>query len=178
MIMENQAKRLLVYLGLSFSFFINEAIASNALVEYTSKTNKLSVYAEKQPLQNVLTQVALKTGLEILFDHSIKKNVTTTINNMPLEKAVKQIVRKTNHIFYYKTNPKTKKQLLIGLKVFPAGKHNESTLTPLVTKKGDFYLMRKTQPDLKNSNDNNFAYARRMARYKNLDPEQRENFDN
>jgi len=157
--------------------FAASVSASNALVEYVAKTNKLSVYAEKQPLQNVLTLVALKTGLEILFDASIDKNITTTINNMPLEKAVRQIVRKTNHVFYYKTNPKTKKQLLVGLKVFPAGKHDESSLTPLVTKKGDFYLMRKTQSDLKNTSENNFAYVRRMVRYKNLDPEQRENIN-
>lgn len=157
-----------------FSFNVS---ASNALVEYESKTNKLSVHAENQPLRTVLTQIAFRTGLEILFDHSIKRNVSVKIQSLPLEKTLARLAKKTNYVFYYKNDPATKKQLLIGMKVLPNGKHDESALQPLVSKKGDFFLMKRTREDLKNLSSDNLAYARRLVRYNDLDSKQREKVD-
>ena len=95
---------------------------------------KISVVNED--LQNVIDQVAGKTGIRIIASSAINEKITLDLDFMPLEKGLKQLLGDRSHVLLYSGDgsgntrisrvlilPRSKGGSMEGLKNFEAGKN-------------------------------------------------------
>jgi hypothetical protein len=107
-------------------------------VSYDKTADQLSVRAEAASLKAVLGQVALQSGLEVLFDEAADGPLTITIQPGSLEASVKQLLRGRSNIMRYNKDNQGK-PLLIGVVVLPAGQTDASRARPLLDPNDEAY---------------------------------------
>ena len=73
-------------------------------VAYDKKTGKLFVKAEGRPLTELLAEVSAKTGIEIYIAPAADKVVFLDIKALPVEDAVKEMIKPLNNMFVYQGN--------------------------------------------------------------------------
>lgn len=61
----------------------------------------LKVSVEKQPFQDVIKEVAEKTGIHIVISSPIDEEMTVSFDYLPIEDAIKQLLIGKSHVFFY-----------------------------------------------------------------------------
>lgn len=151
-------------------------------VTHDRKTDLLNVEARGRSLKTLLQRISLLTGVEILVDDAIEKNIHVIVSNKKLEMGLKQIIRSAGGLSYVMifSDRKSEKKgpLLLTVKIMPAGKEKTAPLKPVVG------LLRETvihsyHPSGARANQGDTPvadYARRRweERLERMSPEQRE----
>ena len=86
-------------------------------IEYNLVTHKLTLKAEDAKLDGVLALVSHKTGIFIRIDPSIEKRITTELNDISLESALRQLSKGLNHAMTYESQNNGEDQRLIGIEI-------------------------------------------------------------
>lgn len=73
-------------------------------IMWNNDTNRLSVSLQNTPIKEVITAIANRTGIHIDFNDNNNKTITKFFNNLPLELAIRRLVRPRNIIVVYSTN--------------------------------------------------------------------------
>lgn len=61
----------------------------------------LTVQLKDIPLERVLKEIAIQTGIQITFYGSVAGSVSADFSNLPLDRGLKRLFRDFNHIFIY-----------------------------------------------------------------------------
>lgn len=93
-------------------------------VSYDDKEDLLTVDANFVPLTHILSQIATLSGVEIILDPSIQKDISIYLPPQPLENALKQLARDLNYAMQY---DKAGSRLVV-MKIVPQGKQNSGNL--------------------------------------------------
>jgi len=175
---------------LSFRFILNVFISlclfsSPALADkqstpsidfhYNRSSNTLKLNVLNIELKQLLTTIAYKTGLEILFDDKANEKVSLTVKDQPLQQALKNILRGKNYSFHYS---KTKNQtLLTSLTVLPSNTNSkrDAFLLNKVSKEATLYTRQNLSLDQSNRLD--IALERWNSRLARLNPEQKDSLE-
>ena len=100
-------------------------------ISYDRQTGMLTVEADRTPLTQILAQIATQSGVEIIVDISIEKEISISLPEQPLEKALKQIARGLNYTMHYEEadsqNP-SQGDRLVAMKILPQGKQGSGNL--------------------------------------------------
>ena len=95
-------------------------------VSYDRKTGLLTVEADHTPLTQILAQIAAQSGVEIIVDPSIEKEISISLPEQPLEKALKKIARGLSYAMYYDEADSK----LVAMKILPQGKQDSGNRAP------------------------------------------------
>jgi len=121
----------------------------------------------------VLVKIALKSGIEVLFDDEADEPLSISIQSVPLEDGVKQILKGRNHILRYDKNEKGK-LLLIGAMILPAGEQDRGQAKRLMAMDDEAYYRAKSQLSLEQVQQIDTANERWQTRLGELSPERRQ----
>ncbi|MHC4639491.1 MAG: hypothetical protein ACYTBV_18645 [Planctomycetota bacterium] len=91
-------------------------------VSYDTKNDRLTVDAKSVPLTQILAQISEQSGVEILVDPSVEKDINIYLPAQPLEKALKQLARDLNYAMHYDKA----ESRLVAMKIVPQGKQTSS----------------------------------------------------
>lgn len=83
--------------------------------------DKISVEAQKMPMQTLLKELSVQYGIIIKIDPSINPLVTTSFKNRPLEDGLKAILRPHNHVLIWKSGSGEGNYILTEIHVFKPG---------------------------------------------------------
>jgi hypothetical protein len=67
-----------------------------------AKDNLLTVKLRDVPLEEVLTEIANQTGIQITFYGQAGKNLSADFSDIPLDKGLSRLTRGSDHIFIYR----------------------------------------------------------------------------
>lgn len=163
--------RLLAFIALSMASVVQaDETTPSTMVSYDKTTDQLSVTAQAVSLKLVLGKIALKSGIEVLFDDEADEPLTINIQSVPLENGVKQILKGRNHALRYDRNDKGK-LLLIGAMILPAGGQDQERAKPLVAMDDEAYHRAKSQLSLTQVEKLDAVNERWQARLSELPPE-------
>jgi hypothetical protein len=95
-------------------------------VSYDRQTGLLTVEADRTPLTQILAQIATQSGVEIMVDPSIEKEISISLPEQPLEKALRKIARGLSYAMYYDVGDSK----LVAMKILPQGKQGSGNLVP------------------------------------------------
>ena len=166
--------RLLAFIALSMASVVQaDETAPSTVVSYDKTNDHLSVTAEAASLKRVLGKIALKSGIEVLFDDEADEPLSINIQSIALENGVKQILKGRNHILRYDRNEKGK-LLLIGAMILPAGEQDTGRAKRLMAIDDEAYHRAKSQLSLKQVQKIDRANERWQARLGELSPERRQ----
>jgi type II secretory pathway component GspD/PulD (secretin) len=93
-------------------------------VSYDTKNDRLTVDAKSVPLTQILAQISEQSGVEILVDPSVEKELSIYLPAQPLKKALKQLARGLNYAMYYNDEDSR----LVAMKIVPKGKQVNGNL--------------------------------------------------
>ncbi len=103
-------------------------------ISYDRQTGILTVEADRTPLTQILAQIATQSGVKIIVDPSIEREISISLPEQPLEKALKQIARGLSYTMHYEEvdsrNP-TQGDRLVAMKILPQGKQGSGNLVPV-----------------------------------------------
>jgi len=99
-------------------------------VSYDQKEDLLTVDANFVPLTHVFAQIATQSGIEIIVDPSIEKDISIYLPPQPLENALKQLARDLNYAMQY-DNAGSR---LVAMKIVPQGKQDSGNFVSSATK--------------------------------------------
>jgi hypothetical protein len=114
-------------LVLCFTPILNAANTPGLNVSYESKKDLLTVDANGVPLTQILARIAEQSGIEIMIDPSVEKEISIYLPAQPLEKALKQLARGLNYAMHY--DKATSR--LVAMKIVPQGKLTSGKLISL-----------------------------------------------
>lgn len=164
------------FIGIFTLLFAVAAHAEEAmpLVDYDQVNDTLSVEAKEASLKRVLTLVAMKSGVEVLFDERAEQPLSMTFENQPLKAGLENLLRQSNYAFRY-SKADDGKMALVGVKVLPAGEEG-GEVVPLAHVAGGFFMHEKGNRMLSAEQiGQREEYNRRwQARINELPPEVRE----
>ncbi len=145
-------------------------------VSYDAGNDRLTVQVEQVSLKAVLSRIALLSGIEVLMDPRVERQVSTVIEGQALEYGIKRLVRGLNSVFLYGEPDTTKgtKPMLVSLRLLPQGEVDGSMLEPLMLLEGEALLRMMTKRAQANSAKENLAVQRWDQRLKQLPSEYRE----
>jgi hypothetical protein len=90
----------------------------------------LKVSVEKQKFRDIIGEVAIKAGVEIINDYPYEENVSISFNYLPLEEGLRRILKEKNYAFKYKTDEGNNSKYATSLmKVFIFSKLESDTVT-------------------------------------------------
>jgi hypothetical protein len=147
-------------------------------VRYNAVTDQLSLDASGASLTGLLQRIARQSGVEILVDPAVERNVTLHIDQQPLEQGIRNLTRGLNTILVHDIRDvpgKGAQNLLVGIKLLPAGQTNTARLVPVLSPEAEA-LARGSGKDPAGK-FNTTADERRAARLAKLPPEQRERLE-
>jgi len=82
-------------------------------VAFDKETGHLTVKSEGRPLAGLLSQVSAKTGIEIYIAPGADRPVSLDIKALPVEDAIKEMIRPLNNVFVYRGNSSSIKTVKI-----------------------------------------------------------------
>jgi hypothetical protein len=92
--------------------------------------NKLYVSAENAPIRDLLKNIADKTNIQFNIGKDIQGNITTTVEGLPIEAAIKRLCHNLSVVYDY--DPITKTYSIKSIGVYASGKKGLSShKTPL-----------------------------------------------
>jgi hypothetical protein len=122
-------------------------------LSYDPDQDHLSFQAHDVSLKALLTLIALKTGVDIGLDPLAERSVTMQVESLPLERALKNLLRGSNTAFRYSSNKEADGSLsLLGVQVLAPGS-KPSAAERLVELKGEAVLRGRQQYDAAGKND-------------------------
>ncbi|MDZ4184790.1 MAG: hypothetical protein U1D97_07415 [Desulfuromonadales bacterium] len=132
----NRFRMMLILLTLCFATI--SMAASPPTVRYDGRSDLLTVQARQVSLLQLLAEISLQTGVEILMDPAAEKTVTVDFEKKTLEDGLRQMTRlhNLNTALSYAdpiAGSQRKTPLVIGVKVLPQGKSSSSNLLPVLT---------------------------------------------
>lgn len=68
---------------------------------YDAESKLLSVKSEGSPLNELLSEVSAKTGIEVYISPAVDKKVFAEIESEPVEVAIKRMIKPLNNAFIY-----------------------------------------------------------------------------
>jgi hypothetical protein len=129
-----------------FTLGANPASATEAgkvVLDYNPDKDTITLQAEQASLKDLLGRIALKTGIEVHLDPLAEQSVTMNINDMPLERALKNLLKDSNNIFRYSSKKEPDGSLnLIGVRVLQAGSA-PSAAEQIIALKGEAFIRGK-----------------------------------
>ena len=153
-------------------------------ISYDKNNDTLSVNANNSSLKEILAHIASRSGIEIQMDDKAEHLITTTLDNVPLEKALSQLARQTNYAFVYsdtnssENNRSSGKPMLIGMYILPKGEFSADMLrpAPLLSASGEAFVREKDRYSSPTQAVEVFNHAQQRweARLKAMSPERRE----
>ncbi|MDR4504887.1 MAG: hypothetical protein MRK01_08890 [Candidatus Scalindua sp.] len=75
----------------------NTAVGGSPVIKFEVEENLLTVKLSDMPLKNIFTEIADQTGIKFVFLVSLEKTFHTGFSRLPLEKALKQLLRGYNY---------------------------------------------------------------------------------
>jgi hypothetical protein len=97
-----------LYLFLALCFLISP-VASFAGNKTNTGDELVSLTAKDEPLGYVLKKISMATGYEIVLDHNWQNYlVSVTLDEVPLDKALKRILKDLNNVIVYVSRKKIK----------------------------------------------------------------------
>jgi hypothetical protein len=79
----------------------------------------LKISVENREFQKILDEVAKKTGIQIVLNASVDKRLTINFDYLPLDKALRRIVRGSNCVFIYRSEGSRQHTRLFKVLIFP-----------------------------------------------------------
>ncbi len=133
---------LFVAIGLLFVIPVQaeDAIDTRPVVKYDKVQDSLSLTAEDVSLRHLLALIAMQSHIEVLFDDLAEQTISMTLEDRPLESALKTLLRGSSYAFRYNKG-EDDKLLLIGVKVLPEGGGNNAQ--PLLHAAGEAFMHEK-----------------------------------
>ena len=164
--------RLVAMFALSATISVQaEEATPSTIVSYDRANDHLSITADAASLKRVLGKIALKSGIEVLFDDAADEVLTINFQSLPLDDGVKQILKGRNHILSYDRDEKTNKSLLIGVMVLPAGEQDRGRAKRVMAMDDESYYRAKSQLSLEQVQKIDMANERWQARLGKLPPD-------
>lgn len=131
----NRFRMMLILLTLCFATI--SMAASPPTVRYDGRSDLLTVQARQVSLLQLLGEISLQTGVQILMDPAAEKSVTVDFEKKTLEDGLRQMTRlhNLNTALSYADSPGSQRKtpLVIGVKVLPQEKSSSSNLLPVLT---------------------------------------------
>ena len=132
----NRFRLMLIFLILCFA--VKTMAADPPIVRYDGRSDQLSVQARQVSLLQLLGEISLQTGVEILMDPAAEKIVTADFEKKTLEDGLRQMTRlhNLNTALSYadpKAGSQRKTPLVISMKVLPQGKSSSTNLLPVLS---------------------------------------------
>lgn len=115
-------------------------------IAYDAVEDVLNVQVEQASMKAVLSRIALLSGLEILMDPRVERQVSADIEGQSLQRGIKQLVRDLNTVFVFEeSNAQGEEPLLVGVHLLPAGETTDQPrLEPLLSVEGEALLRTMT----------------------------------
>lgn len=93
------------YLILCFFFFVGSATIPSAIAQDATADPMISLTAQNEPLGDVLETISRDTGYRFNLNGKWKAHpVSATINELPLEKGLKRLLRSLNHSIVWESD--------------------------------------------------------------------------
>ena len=93
------------YLILCFFFFVGSATIPSAIAQDATADPMISLTAQNEPLGDVLETISRDTGYRFNLNGKWKAHpVSATINDLPLEKGLKRLLRSLNHSIVWESD--------------------------------------------------------------------------
>ena len=166
--------QLLAFITISSTTLLHaEETSPSKIVSYDKANDQLNVSAETVSLKRVLGKIAMKSGIEVLFDDKADEPLSINMQSVPLEHGIKQILKGRNYLLRYDRNEKDE-LLLIGAMILPAGEQDTGRAKRLVAIDDEAYRRAKSQLSLKQVRKSDKANERWQARLGELPPERRQ----
>ncbi len=112
--------QIIAFCALAFAGLIVDLQAAPQLQPAKFQKGRLSISYTNIPIETVLREVALKSGVPIWLDPEVKGMVTMRLHGVPLEPAMRRLLRRQSHAFFYRDLPKGGYELS-KIKVFKPG---------------------------------------------------------
>ncbi len=95
--------RFQIFLGVAWCvFFVGIPMSASAIPGSVEvKDNKLTISAENIPLDQLLSMVAEKSDVSILYYGSLKESVSLSISNVSIEEGLRKLLRRCSFSFQY-----------------------------------------------------------------------------
>ncbi|MCP3952106.1 MAG: hypothetical protein GY697_07805, partial [Desulfobacterales bacterium] len=93
----------LLWVGCFFLFCsqLSAAAPNQIHGQITVADQKLTLVAEKAPLESLLQQIAAKSDLAIVFHGSLAQTVTLSLHDLPLEQGLRRLLKNCSFSFQY-----------------------------------------------------------------------------
>ena len=86
--------QLLAFITISSTTLLHaEETSPSKIVSYDKANDQLNVSAETVSLKRVLGKIAMKSGIEVLFDDKADEPLSINMQSVPLEHGIKQILK-------------------------------------------------------------------------------------
>lgn len=139
-------------------------------VVYDAEGDRLTLKAHDASLKAVLQELSVSSGLEVLFDDEAESRINVSLEQVPLELGVKELLRGSSNIARYSKN-EAGEHMLLGVVVLPEGKSDRSAARPLLAPQEEFTRHARS------SQDGRAAPRRWQARVNEMPPERRKRMD-
>lgn len=87
--------------------------------------DKVSVEAQKTPIQTLLKKLSVQYGITVRIDPAINPLVTASFKDRDLEEGLKAILRPHNHVLIWKSGPGKGNYVLTEIHVFKPGQKDQ-----------------------------------------------------
>ncbi len=95
----------------------------------------LKISVENREFQKVMEEVAKKTGIQIVMNAPVDKRLTIDFDYLPLEQALKRIIRGSNCVFIYRSEQTRQHAELLKVLIFPSASEGTKIVLGGSTKK-------------------------------------------
>ncbi|MCW8840384.1 MAG: hypothetical protein OQL05_10140 [Gammaproteobacteria bacterium] len=139
-------------------------------VVYDAEDDRFTLKARDASLKAVLQELSVSSGLEVLFDDEAERRISVSLEQVPLELGVKELLRGSSNIARYSKN-EAGEHMLIGVVVLPEGKSDRSAARQLLAPQEEFTRHARS------SRDGQAMPRRWQARVNEMPPERRKRMD-
>jgi len=159
------------------------ATAKKPVISYDKSTDTITANIDDASFTQVMSRIAVLSGIEIRMDPTAEHDISISLTEMPLEKALRQIAGNASYVFIYddpkperdKDQATSRKPVLVGMQILPKGESSSNMMRPLLAPIGEAFIREKNRyaaPEHKLVIFNH-AQERWAARLKMMPPEQR-----
>ncbi|MEN8170439.1 MAG: STN domain-containing protein [Pseudomonadota bacterium] len=88
-------------------------------ISFDAQHGKLTTNITNQPLSEVMQQISAQSGIKSTVMPAADRSISLQLTDIPLEAALKQLLRDTNYVFMYQK--RDKKYVVSGVRVLATG---------------------------------------------------------
>ena len=108
---------------LVFFSAVSPAVSASVDSSVHFQKGNLSVKFVNVPIRAALADIAASTGISVYFDPEIKATISSRFKNLPLDVALRRLLRNQSHALVFSKNPKEYRSLE-SVKVFREGRQS------------------------------------------------------